>query len=534
GALLDPLRRAALGRVPARLDKDPLKGALTDKDRASIRASIDAAFEEMKRADPALAAAQRAQVDTADLAELESFLVEAREAEAKGDARTAARAYRTLRERYKGDVLRDFFEERTKHFDGAVTELASIEKATQQGDAAAAQAALARLHAAYPEVHVDLKIPFEIVTVPPGARLTIDGNALGSAPKIVQPETAGAVVRAEMEGYEPVETKLGTGGGAVSLLLPRVPVWRARLEGAASGAGTVTGTRWILADRRGSVRAVDGASGNELWSRRFETLGGIAGVPALLGARVAVATREGAISLLDSANGEIVAAQSAREATIDGVVAAHGVVAWATAERFVVWRPDAQKVVEVAHRARPTTSPVASATGFAIGASDGSVLAFEPNGELRWRAGGTEPIRFLAPSHEGWISVAGSEVARLSDRDGRPLATKTLRSSPLSAPVVGEDGLLYVGLDGALLALDASSLEIRKTLELPDVAPQALLPLREGFMVGLASEVRRIDGAGQLRWARPGTGRPFLVRLGESTAGAVFESGEVCALPTER
>ncbi len=534
-ALSSSGRRSQLSQLRSRIAEGPLSLALSPEQRRSFQEAVDLLGPALEKGE-GMAAAYRSQMqDSEELRELEGLLVQGRTAEASGDAEAARAAFRELRERYRGEVLRPYFRERSDHWEAAVAAISRIDALARSGSSAALRAELEQFRDLYPEVKVDWvgKLPLEIRSVPPGAKLTLNGRDLGAAPVTLPERPTGRVeVVARMQGYEPATVTFVPGTESlVTVELSRSAQWERRIDASVSSEGSYSAGTWYVGDRRGTVWALDAATGEVRWHRRLETLGGIVGSPAVDADRVVVATAEGAIHWLDRSSGTAVATAALHEPLEFGpaLVERDVVVGSRHGRLHVVPRDGSGARLVLPLPANPTTGVQVGPSGYALGFRDGSVRAWDRAHEVRWQALEGEPVADLAAAGAHWVVRSGARIARLDEASGALLADLDLPSTPRGALAIEDGRSSWIALEGEIVRIDLATLRIVE--QCPVSTPvETVLPLPHGAFGAEPGAVRRLGTDGELQWSRRGEGRARLVRLEAGHIGAVFENGVFAAI----
>ncbi|MBL8694665.1 MAG: PQQ-binding-like beta-propeller repeat protein [Planctomycetes bacterium] len=537
GHLASSQRQDALRALGHRVAQPTFAAALTDLERRSLREAVEQLQATLELGLKAVDL-YRGQIQSQEeLAELERTLLEGRDAEARGDARAAAAAFASLKERYRGTALKPYLDDRSRYWQGAVSTLDQIDKASTSGDGATTRRLLDSLRARYPEVKLagDVELPLEIVTTPPGAKLTVDGQFLGVAPTTIRRKpTQPFMLRAELDGFESVERKITPAGASstLDLVLPRRPIWTVNLAGPPSAPGAMDRDRWFVSDRRGSVHAIQISTGKVLWTRSFSTLGGFVGAPALAGPVLFCATAEGELFALDCESGaEKWQISLGVEPAFSPVVAGNRVFLASKREGIVHTSAQAPgPVASLDLGSRPTTAIAVDLPQLAVGLQDGAVAAWNAEGQLLFRSLEGEAPCAVGPGSAGWIVFAGTRVSLLSRSHGGVLHQRELPQASLGVPSRGSSGNWTALLGSELHVIRGEDLGTDSTVRIADSsAEQALMGVR-----GLA-----VAGSGALTfwpadqspgWLRPGKGRALLQPIGEDRLGALFEDGEIYLL----
>src|SRR5690606_11672771 len=125
---------------------------------------------------------------------------------------SAARdAYETLASRHpEDDGLKRRFEELAERYAGILRHLTVLDEATRNGDLSTAQGALRMLKQQHPDIPFEqlTRLPLRVETVPPGATVRLEGEAVGTAPLVTSYRPDGeTVVRIELDGFLPEDRK---------------------------------------------------------------------------------------------------------------------------------------------------------------------------------------------------------------------------------------------------------------------------------------------------------------------------------------
>jgi len=320
-----------------------------------------------------------------------------------------------------------------------------------------------------------------------------------------------------------------TGNGTAGLRLGLVPA--------------VTEDRVFVADRSGSVSALDAASGEVVW--KVDTKLTISGAPGYGEGLVLLGTEEAMVVALDAetgaerwrnqANSEVLATPVAAE----GVVVAHTLddklIAYDALNGNFLWRYDHQVPVLTL---RGSGVPVVSGSAVICGLAGGRLVALDiANGHSLWEVdvttprGRTELERVVDIDGEpliidGTVYVATYQgvVAAVGETTGRGLWSKRLSSYNKLA--IDWQRVFVADADGVLVALDADGGDEQwryDALSSRKLSPPAVFA---GYLV-----VGDLEG--YVHWFDTDNGRPVArIRIGDDpiTAPPVVLNGSLYIL----
>lgn len=526
-ALATPERTAALALHEHRADPR-LKSAL-GKDHIDFVAELEAIARAYQRAEE-LREAYAERVDQRNIArELTPLFHEARDHEKAFRFEAALEAYRTLVQRHPhDDPLRDDFEQRVERYSTILRFLRLIEEATARGEFGAAQGQLRALKRQFPNVPFDsiARLPVRVRTTPPGARVLVDGQPVGTAPLVTSYRPAADTrIRVELEGFQPEETVVtGDSVGLVRSMLARLPHWTVRRDTTVDRAPVADAAhRVFVTDRTGTVSCLRVSDGAVLWSFPTGDLSGLlTGVAVTEDDGIVFASIDGTLRCIRRADGQpkwtaadlptestpVISGEIAVVATDDaravGVWAKDGAVLWTTAlegpvRADLVRAPDGTVVAvtslgqavgieprsgRIVWRASVgrgvVCTPALAERDLVVVAEDGQVTYLDAvNGNVRWRSTGF-PSLVLTPgiTAQSVLVPDGRELHVLDRRNGS--RGETLRfDDHLRTPLSVTPELVFVGdARGVVRALGTDDLEPRFLLRAdgPALAPVTVLP----------------------------------------------------------
>ncbi|MBI3817785.1 MAG: DUF4388 domain-containing protein [Planctomycetes bacterium] len=539
--LSSPERVRGLESILARIADTPL--AKVTKNQDSLRMYIQQDIDQLTAARKEIELFETRLADTKELRNLENTLLDARNAEAEGNPRAAVKSFVQLQTDYKGKALKSYFDERARHWTAVVRQMEIVEKASTGQDTAAAEAEFARLKLLDPNVRYEreLDIPCSITSIPAGARIRCNGREIGKTPmECSLSKYFGATLEFDLEGFESDKTRLDhLFSRIVNINLRPRAVWTGKLAGAPAGAGTVSGNAWFLADRSGSVRALDCESGNEKWNKKLDTLGGCVGNPAVSGDRVFVLTREGVLSALSQKTGE-----SAGSVKLTGADFQFPPLLLDSSTMAVCETTNGIAMIDLNTMTKRRQIPLPGrATAFAnigrgraaAGLQSGALAIADGNGALQtYNSAISGSIDSISNFNDTQIILVGAGQAKWFDADAKE-----------SKPIAGSGGAdkFKIHVDGptAWIALGG---ELQKAVS----GERAQTSHRNGgsaaisdFLIGSgmfaiadSTGIAAFDAAGTPRWRIPSYSGAIFVQLNTGCWGVVSEGGEIAVFTSAR
>lgn len=320
-----------------------------------------------------------------------------------------------------------------------------------------------------------------------------------------------------------------TGSGSDGLRLGLVPA--------------VTGERVYVADRNGSVSALDAASGETIW--QVDTKLTISGAPGHGEGLVLLGTDEAMVVALDAETGEERWRNKASSEVLATPVAAQGVVVAHTLDDKLIgydafsgnflWRYDHQVPVL---SLRGSAIPTVSGSAVICGLSGGRLVALDiTNGRSLWEVNVTTPRgrselervvdidgEPLVIDRTLYVATYQGVVAAVGEATGRSLWTRRLSSYNKLA--IDWQRVFVADADGVLVALDADSGEEQwryEALRTRKLSPPAVFG---GYLV-----VGDLEG--YVHWFDADNGRPVArIQVGDDpiTAAPVVLNGSLYIL----
>lgn len=356
------------------------------------------------------------------------------------------------------------------------------------------------------QVAQNCDVPLEIVTVPPGATISVNGKERSARTPAVVPFRLGLPYTLQLSapGYSPEVRSIDL---REELPYPyRVELkkslrWRVPTLGPIETAPAVTEAGVFVGARDQRVYAVS-PEGKTRWARSLGVFADVRGRTLRVSTRVLAADRTGKVTCFDAGSGEVLWRQKLAEGPLSGVAAAPGlaIVAdergallgievdkgrqrWkldlpgelaapvATAEGdslvlavtrdalFVAADPvTGREVARFSTGGLAVAPPAATGTGFLVATEDGLLRFFARDGREAWRSKLPGPAT-AAPLGAGNLVFvpASEELLALELASGGEKWRQKFRA-PIRATPAFRSGRLYVGAtDGALYALTAET-----------------------------------------------------------------------------
>lgn len=417
------------------------------------------------------------------------------EKETAHDFAGALALYRDLERLSTGDSeLRTHFRDRVARNATIVRLTEALRAATEAGDFAGAQQQLRALQLSFPDIPFQrlVRLPLRILSQPAGARITCNGQDVGTAP-IVLSRIPGESLKlsASAPGFKSVATTIvgdETASWVGHLELTPDVTWHhgSMLE----VAPVLVGDRMFVVDRDGNVVAVDPKTGVCAWTFRSGDLSGLLTEPIVYQGKILVGSLDGDLRALDETTGKV--AWSLPDLPTE--------VAPARVDRFLLLATTDQRlgVIDLAERTRTSVPlPDAPARLLASGRTvlvvgeNGRVVAFKlPVLEPAWQqslAGMQTPTATLAAGHLVIADDRG-RIAGLDVASGEVRWQHDLGVEFLGAPAA-HGRQVIVPTHSQLLRFDAGTGAERAAIERGDqdwagpvavVGNRLVAPLRDG------------------------------------------------------
>jgi outer membrane protein assembly factor BamB/tetratricopeptide (TPR) repeat protein len=492
-----------------------------------VLTAVDSFDLMLARVKPALDSLRARNVRLSTLQQLSIDYLEAVRMAEAGNIERSRELLRKVRDEYGQGELRAVLDKRLQRLDAAATCIQQIEEHLQNKEYVAAHDQALSAAREYRDLQIPstLGIPVLLKSVPPGARIVVDGKEEGRAPLVMRvPLGSKPSVHATLEHYTSVDSTIDPSAGAEqSVELERARVTEASLPSKFVAAPLWHEGRLCAASRDGVLYAVEfgtAESVNKVPVVKSLRTGSVSGslVPPVGAPRGFLASVfEGKVWRIDATGPELSAVwtRDLKEETRSPLVVVGELVLVTTDNGRVVALAlaDGSPVFEVALNGRRVVgAPVFAAGRLLVPLAGGALAAVDPG--TRSLAGvrdvGAELVGALAS--DGTVVVATSSTGMLLAFDATTLAprasvqlddlstdpprvawpradvvvrrgiavvdlaaqrvvrTVEATPTPTSAPVL-MDGLLFVGSEkGVLCAFDPEGDEARLRLHLPSNA----------------------------------------------------------------
>ncbi len=293
------------------------------------------------------------------------------------------------------------------------------------GDLAGAAGAYGAIVKEFPLFKFDevFTFPLRVTSVPPGARVSINGREAGRAPIVVRYGWGSAsTLTLSAPGFETKSVALRTGDAnpvpEIRVPLDPLPRWTQPLSGVYEAPPFSIDGDVVLCDRAGRVERRGKADGEVRWAVKVPSLEGVKGSPAADAGVLWVPLLDGKLLRIDAEGGAL------------------------RGERTLPGRP---------------VGDLASVPGRIAVATDGAVLLFTGDGEpVRVSLPGPPTAGLLAAHGAFWLGDSLGNLVRVEDPAmGARVFSLGKATVVALAPPAG--GVLAITADGVLHAVDASA-----------------------------------------------------------------------------
>ncbi len=317
----------------------------------------------------------------------------------------------------------------------------------------------------------DFKIPVLVETRPEGGFVAADGGERkGPAPVVVERPPAAGVVQADLPGYESAVVRIaGDAPWPFVVALKRKPLWRASVR--ATSAPALAGGAVVTAGLDRVVTGIRTSDGSPLWRLPLDVFDECElPLVALDPETVLVRTSDGAAIAIEGATGK------------------------------VKWRRD-MLPPEPARCGRP----VLVKGGVVMRSGPRSLLFFDLAGRPRRVEVPVEPLSPPAAGADLVVLASKRSVVAFRVADLGWAWEAQLQDPPVTDPVLGPGGLVYVGCSsGAVARIDASGKVLGGGESLGSLAPGTPIAGDEkNVVLGTSSgELVAIQPSGKIAWRR--------------------------------
>lgn len=549
-SLANSSRLDSLAAASKRVMTKPLSSVLSKPE--SLRQSIDEDVETLQNSTKEIQIFDSRLANSKDIRELESVLIEARQAESEGNPRVALNRFETLQTRYKGEALKHYITERCGHWTAVVRQLEIVEAAIKKGDTTIVDAEVVNLRRLNPSIQPEkvVAVPIVVHSLPEGARVRIGSEELGTTPlQILNRNIIGMNIEFTMDGFETLRSAIDTiYKRELSVTLNRKPIWNGSINSAPSGHGCTFNDRWYIADRAGIVHAFDTNTRSKIWAKPLETLGGITGSPIVIDEQVWVLTREGKLISLSTADGAIHSTSAFPEGVYSHApVAARGLAADGPFVHFAVQASDTKLLIAPSSNiskfrtlvlpSRATAGPIAVAGRFVFGLENGSVVSASIEGDIVNIAEMGARVEAAALFDEQNIAISAGERVALLNSTNRSVAAnwKVAPGSVHLLQITNRE--IWYASAGAVWSV-APQPDAKPTIraELKGSEAVGFLAMSSGVLIAESSSTIAFTDVGGTtpRWKFQGARDLSFVQLSERQVCVVSASGDFAILDLSR
>ncbi|MHC4515034.1 MAG: DUF4388 domain-containing protein [Planctomycetota bacterium] len=363
---------------------------------------------------------------------LDPLYLAAREHERRYEFAKALKLYRQLeREHPEQDDLKVYFKDQVNRYATIVKFVESIAKAVAKGDFESAQGQYRSLRRSYSDIPFDrlVRLPFHVVTTPPGATVRLNGQPVGKSPLLASYYPAARTkVRVELPGFRPEQVTIrGDQVGLVRSILAKEPDWTFQTKGSVERQPVEDINNQIfLVDRAGIIYCIDGTTHEQRWKFETRDLSGFLTRPRIYRNLLLVGSVDGRLRALDRNTGTEVWHKDELPCEASPAVCGNFLVVATTKRRLyaVNLKKPEEKPTELLNQALPDDVKLdlhCFARTAIITLHSGLVLRINNKGNELWKVnvgGGIATGSFLTPkalvvaSDEGVVTAIDVKTGR--------------------------------------------------------------------------------------------------------------------------
>jgi outer membrane protein assembly factor BamB/tetratricopeptide (TPR) repeat protein len=398
------------------------------------------------------------------------------------------------------------------------------------------------------------KLPYQVVSIPAGAEVEVNGKPVGRAPCEIEMEIGqrAMIVNLRKPGFRDTEARLVPTDpaleGTLRVDLAKDIAWDKEIAGSGVEAHPVIADKVgppgkerpavLLATTDASLLALDLASGERVWEASTGLLQRIKAQPAVAAGSAYLITLDGLLHQIRLADGKILDRIDLK-AKVEQDPAVHGDTIYVATRKPSLVAVRGVEVLWEQPLAESPTTPVVYLDGkLHVGTTKGAILVHDAQtGASRpeFRVGsGTSFWGGLAV--HGSLVLAGAEDGRLYafDTKAGKQAWAYPTGGPLGAPAASDGKRIYLAArDGYIHVLSAEGQEVDK-LDM-GYAVKARAAVADGFLYFLGSNrAKAYEGSGRLWWDKAFDGEfPVHVIAGGGRIVIVTDKPWVHALPKD-
>jgi len=388
------------------------------------------------------------------------------------------------------------------------------------------------------------QLPYRVTSEPAGADVLVDGKKVGKTPCAVTMDIAqGIRVRVEAPGFESVEADLNITNpeldGLLAVTLHKLDLWQHDLRGAPEARPVIVGDLVLVPTNEASLVALRAKNGSVAWEAESKLLDRIKAPPLVGKAHAHFVTVGGRLFSVRLEDGRIVhRLDLPGEVHYAGQIV-DGTIYLATRNRKLLAIRAGRILFSRDMKYGTMTSMARVGDELVMATAEGVLLVFD-------RHSGRQ-VRELAPKERasffGGLTVNGNRILAVAE-DGNLYCFRVDRSKPLwkfrlsgplSAPPLARNDTIYLPLrDGFMVRLTKDGKRLDR-LDFRNSAAGSPV-LRAGIMyVPAGTRLVAFDMQANRRWWEIDnkTEAPIHVAAGPDLIVAVTDSGRVIAYPAD-
>lgn len=398
---------------------------------------------------------------------------EAAEFEDKRQYQDALKLYQELATLVAADK-KNAIETKIKQLEQMIAKIDRLHAQAQQleknGNYQAARKAYMQLVADHPWSlgHIKVELPVEVVSLPAGAALSIDGKSQGVTPALVHyPPLKDLTLKIAKAGCREQTIKLNDDPDwrPGVIVLPKLAKWEFTTGGIIEASPVVAGNKVIIGSRDGKVYALEVASGRLLWDFKGPKFEAFISAPVVGNDKVYVTTNtEGSIIAIQLDTGEKIWQFDTKQMMRSSpCITPEGLICVGSFDKHLYALAETQTgAVEVRWKF-PTAGSIQSTPRYFdgklyFGSDDGNVYCVSTDqGTKIWEFPTGAEVR-SSPWVEGGTVYVGSDDGHLyaldANNNGQPLWKFRTGGKVRSSAIVCQGQVLVGSTDGKLYRID--------------------------------------------------------------------------------
>jgi len=314
----------------------------------------------------------------------------------------------------------------------------------------------------------EASVPLRVVTVPTGARVSLNGQFLGTSPVVGRWRPGAKIqITVEKKSYKrqllEMDSDKGTVAGSVMLTLKKGWKWRFETQGPVQSKIIPHGNQLYFGGRDGKMYCIRANDGSRIWSQSTGSLGDIQADALVQGDKVLFGAYDGMVYALGLKNGQMVWQYDTNHMIKCAIVRFSDyfmVVANNLGHVFLLRLLDGEPRwrFKVMDNGRIEGPPAVSGHDIYVGTDQGALYAIngEGKGKLKWKFQTNGPIHGAPLVYAGRVYV-GSEDGNLYAVDsekGNGVWTFPTGGAVRGKPAVYQDMLIVTSDSGKVYAIN--------------------------------------------------------------------------------